>query len=212
MTGPHETESSLADIDRKLRALQEELARIFEPPRAPPAGETPPAALTPPAPMPAPPPRPRASPAEALLDHAVSCVSGLDHHIAGLLRKRDELSHALEDLRHHLDESEAIGPSPRLDAEQMQGPVLVDVGPFMDMGSLSAFEHALTRLPDLGEMFVRSFEGNRALIDLRLDSPLELAEELRRVVPFPLSVVDAGPGRLSIDIDSSRPGATARRR
>jgi hypothetical protein len=51
-------------------------------------------------------------------------------------------------------------------------------------------------------VYVRGFEGNRALINLKLDGTVRLVEEMRRSLPFGFSVTEAADGRLTVDIDA----------
>ena len=48
---------------------------------------------------------------------------------------------------------------------------------------------------------MRGFEGNRALVDLKLAVPLPLLDELRRALPFGLALVEIGYGRITIDVE-----------
>jgi hypothetical protein len=97
---------------------------------------------------------------------------------------------------------------------QFEGQVVVNAGPFTDIATLGAFEQALGRLPRAEEVYVRGFEGNRALIDLRLAGPVRLLDEMRRSVPFPFGVVEVGHGMVTINVDApagnSNPAVTLR--
>ena len=53
-------------------------------------------------------------------------------------------------------------------------------------------------------MYVRGFEGNRALIDVKLAGPVALLDEMRRGLPFDFGLVDVGQGRITIDVELRR--------
>ncbi len=58
-----------------------------------------------------------------------------------------------------------------------EGRVELGVGPFYDIGALSAFEHRLASLPHVSEASVRRFEASHAVVDLRLAAPVALVRE-----------------------------------
>jgi hypothetical protein len=90
-------------------------------------------------------------------------------------------------------------PSP-YETIELDGTVVLNAGPFAEIATLSAFEQALERVPRISDVYVRGFEGNRALIDLKLDGAVRLVEEMRRAVPFGFTVTEAGSGRLTVDM------------
>jgi hypothetical protein len=73
------------------------------------------------------------------------------------------------------------------------GAVTVDAGPFDDIGSLSAFEQALARVPGVRDVYVRGFQGQRAIVDVDFGAPTHLVRELAAVttVPFVVNGADA---------------------
>ena len=87
-----------------------------------------------------------------------------------------------------------------------EGPVVVDAGPFTDIAALSAFEQRLARVPGVEDVYVSGFEGNRALIELRVVTPVALVREIRAGQGGGFEVAEAAAGRLRIDL---RPAATA---
>ena len=48
---------------------------------------------------------------------------------------------------------------------------------------------------------MHGFEGNRALIEVKLAAPVALLDEMRRALPFGFSVVEVEHGRITIDVD-----------
>jgi hypothetical protein len=95
-------------------------------------------------------------------------------------------------------------PAPAQDADGVtfEGAVVVDAGPFTDIATLSTFEQALARIQGAEDVYVRSFEGNRAVVDLRLHGPAQLVAELKQALPLPITVREAGDGRLTVDVGS----------
>ncbi|MTD46126.1 hypothetical protein GKE82_18005 [Conexibacter sp. W3-3-2] len=83
----------------------------------------------------------------------------------------------------------------------VQGQLTLDAGPFADIATLSSFEQALGRLPGAQDVYVKGFEGNRALIDLQLAGPIALATRLREVSPLPVTVREPVPGAARIQVD-----------
>jgi hypothetical protein len=81
-----------------------------------------------------------------------------------------------------------------------EGAVVIDAGPFTDITTLQSFEQSLTRVPGAADVYVRSFEGDRALVDVRLSNPVPLVHLLRNELPWSIIAREAGSGRLSIDV------------
>lgn len=80
------------------------------------------------------------------------------------------------------------------------GAVVVDAGPFTDITTLQAFEQGLGRVDGAEDVYVRSFEGDRALIDVRLSNPVPLVRLLREQLPLSIIAREAGEGRLMVDV------------
>jgi hypothetical protein len=87
-----------------------------------------------------------------------------------------------------------------------EGAVVVDAGPFRDITTLSTFEQALARVPGAEDVYVRSFEGDRAVIDLRLQGSVPLLGELKNRLSLPITVREARDGRLSVDVGAESHG------
>jgi hypothetical protein len=200
MTDARDLESSLAEMDRKLRELQRELALVSqaEEPAVPPAPEPAPAPEPPP-PEPSPP-----SPASDILEQAAARVAELSRRIDELARLRDDLDEATRGLQAEQKRAVTAAAQAPSAAERSAlpaaGDVAVNAGPFPDIATLSAFEHALARVDGVEDAVVRSFEGNRALVDVRLGRPIDLAAALRGTVPFAFDVVAAGRGELTLTL------------
>lgn len=86
------------------------------------------------------------------------------------------------------------------DATPFVGAVVVDAGPFRDITTLQSFEQGLARVEGAEDVYVRSFEGDRALIDVRLSNPVPLVQLLRKQLPLPITQREAGEGRLTVDV------------
>jgi hypothetical protein len=235
-----DVQSSLSDMDRKLRELQRELALVGRSPEEP---------APPPVPDPATPPR--AAPAEAdpeageqadaivadaraeaahIVDQAAARVAAIGEQIDELQRLRDDLQRSARALVDEYERAlrrgaadgaapaaaptlqEQAGAFPPADADPaspppaagerlFEGQIVVNAGPFTDIATLGDFEQALARLPQAEDVYVRGFEGNRALIDVKLAGPAALLDEMRRALPFDFVLVDVGQGRITIDVD-----------
>jgi hypothetical protein len=84
-----------------------------------------------------------------------------------------------------------------------EGRVELGVGPFYDIGSLSAFERRLSSLPYVVEASVRRFEASHAVVDLRLAAPVALVRELRRTTDTDFSIREVADGRILLTFDES---------
>jgi hypothetical protein len=76
----------------------------------------------------------------------------------------------------------------------------IDAGPFVDFSTLSAFERAVARLPEVDDVYVRRFASDRALIELHLRERSPLVNRLQSAVPGVLQVTAAEEGRISVDV------------
>ncbi|MDX6669725.1 MAG: hypothetical protein QOI91_88 [Solirubrobacteraceae bacterium] len=150
MTDRRDLEASLAEMDRKLRELQRELELVSAPSQEP----------AEPAHAPEPEPAPAPDPIESVVEEAAARVGELGRRIDDLARLRDDLDGATQALRTEYRSR----PAPAASADE----VVVEAGPFADISSVSAFEQSLGQVPGVEEALVRSFEGNRAIIDVRL--------------------------------------------
>jgi hypothetical protein len=92
------------------------------------------------------------------------------------------------------------------DDRQFEGEVVINAGPFVDIATLGVVERALARLARTEEVYVRGFEGNRALIDVKLAGPVPLLGELRRELPFGFELVEIGYERITLDLDAPEGG------
>ncbi|HEV3069865.1 MAG TPA: hypothetical protein VGY76_00390 [Solirubrobacteraceae bacterium] len=82
-----------------------------------------------------------------------------------------------------------------------EGRVELGVGPFYDIGSLSAFEQQVASVPNVTEVSVRRFEASHAVVDLRLSAPVALLSELRRVLDTDFDVRQVAAGRIALSFD-----------
>jgi len=99
-------------------------------------------------------------------------------------------------------EPQAPEPAPVVSEEPLfEGRVELGVGPFYDIGSLSAFEQQVAGVPNVSEVSVRRFEASHAVVDLRLAAPVALLSELRRVLETDFGVRQVAPGRIALSFD-----------
>jgi hypothetical protein len=92
-------------------------------------------------------------------------------------------------------------PTYHEDRVLFEGRVELGAGPFYDIDSLSVFERLLAGLPHATDVAVRRFEASHAVVDLRLEAPIALVGELRRVLETDFSVRQITAGRLSLTFD-----------
>jgi hypothetical protein len=99
-----------------------------------------------------------------------------------------------------------VAVSPHEDTP-FEGAIVIDAGPFTDIAALSAFEQGLAHVPGAEDVYVSGFEGNRAIVELRLAQPIALVREMRQVVPIHFTITDAAAGRLRLDVTAIAPGS-----
>jgi hypothetical protein len=181
VTDRRQLEASLAEMDRKLSELQRELALVSGQDPGPGAPSPPPA---PPAPAPE---------VEAVVEEAAARVGELGRRIDELAALREDLDRATQALRAEYRATQAA-PGPR--------EVVLDAGPFPDIATLGAFEQALGQVAGVEDAVVRSFEGNRAIVDVGVRSDVALEEALRTQLPFAVDVEEAQGGALTVHLRS----------
>jgi hypothetical protein len=196
-----DVQSTLNELERKLRELQSELAA--------PEAVGPPAAEPPPPPLPPPP-----------------AAGAIEAQLEELLRFRDQLTEAatklVEDYSRLLEQisraaGEAPAPAapppptpsaghvtfpvpppaaPSPESALHSGNVEIEAGPFADIAELAAFEQAVRRVPNAEDVVVPTFDGGRAVVELRLAAEMPLVFELRRASDRAFDVEHSEPGRL----------------
>lgn len=171
-----DVEGTLADLERRLRALQAELAAHEDAPApathedAPaPAGESSPGAVTP---TPAPP----AGPLDRFADELRSTTARL---VASYDRARDAARGAA-------------------DADLFSDDVALEAR--ADLPALCALASALASIDGVHGVDLRAYAGGHAALDVGLDRPVALVAELRRAGAPNFGVVEARPGRLAIEV------------
>jgi hypothetical protein len=101
---------------------------------------------------------------------------------------------------------EPVGPPPLTHAAVphpgedglYQGSIEINAGPFGDLSTLGAFERTVAGLVGVSTVFVRSFEGSRAVIDLEVPAPLTLLSALHEALPTRFTVMDTSTSRIAI--------------
>lgn len=203
--GSGDVSETLGALERKLRELERELSSVGAAPPAPAAAVP----EVPPAPAVAPPPPP-APATDHLVDQARERLGGLSGQLDELLRFREQLQRSARELDEEyarvlarvtqgaVPASAPVAPAPPAPTEPpLEGPLVVDAGPFTDISALSAFERALATVPGAQDVYVSGFEGNRALVEMRLTAPVT-PSELVRVAPG-YTVSETGGGRVRLD-------------
>ena len=147
-------DARLAEIDRRLRTIQSELATTDDPPRSVDERSPAPAAATSPSP---------GLPGE--LAEAGRLVAQLHELTAAherLLTSSRELLAAFSD---------ALANAQPRPAEPA-APIGVAVGPFADTAALRRFEESLSVLPEVRSVVVREYAGtDRVIVDVLLSGP-----------------------------------------
>ena len=80
------------------------------------------------------------------------------------------------------------------------GTVTIDVGPLRDFAQLTGLEDALGRIHGTSNVRVARFSDGRATIVLDLEFSTELAQELERSAPYGISIREARPDGLVLDV------------
>ena len=80
------------------------------------------------------------------------------------------------------------------------GMVVVEAGPFSDVAQLTAFEDALGAIPAVEDVYIKTFEANRAHFEVQLTEPTALIVELQARATDTLKVIGAGDSDLRLDI------------
>jgi hypothetical protein len=211
-SGSHpDVPGSLDDLERKLADLERQLGSLW--PAQPPAAAVAPPPPPPPPPPPQPVPAPTAAPASEV------GAEELRAEIAELVRFRNELETAANDLMAEHDrllerlksmERAADAPAPAAppappapeppDTLSFEGPLVIDAGPFADLATLAAFEQSLAGIDGAEAVAVRSFLGSRALIDIRLPHRVALVDALRHRAAVTVIPRETTPGRLVLDV------------
>ncbi len=101
------------------------------------------------------------------------------------------------------DAPSAETDSPTEDQPQFEGHVELGVGPFYDIGSLSAFENRVASLPNVLETSVRRFEASHAVLDVRLSGPIALVRELHNVIDSDIMIRQLSENRLAITFEEA---------
>src|SRR5262249_18637137 len=92
-------------------------------------------------------------------------------------------------------------PAPARDVFDCQ--IELDAGPFNDFAALAAFERALGSLPKVEDVYIRRFEGDRAIIDVTLEEPAPLLESMAERLPYRLDIQSAVADRISMTVSSA---------
>ena len=167
--GPGDVAATLAELERQLRELEQELQGGSEPSAA--------------APAPA-----RELPVDDLVRFREQLVRSTQQLVG-------EYTRLLERLGAMAAERQPPAVS-GLDATVLSGNVTIEAGPFGSAATASAFAEAVARIEGIEIVASGEAAGGRTAIDVKLARPLPLAAALRTVSPVGFQVVEAGGGRL----------------
>jgi hypothetical protein len=225
-----ELRTGLADIDRKLRALQDELAAAGSGGAAAPLPAVTP---HPPSPPPAPPRTPAGDAARTAEDLALAIIARAEEQasrivddaherVVALNRQAEQLMALRDGLRRSARELLDTYASALAQIEHDTAPVLpaapaaplpeqprgvtgaftIAAEPFAQVADLAAFTQALERVPGATSVTVQGFDGRRAEIGATFSEPVALVRELHRVMPFAVEVTEERPDGLSLRLDA----------
>jgi hypothetical protein len=99
----------------------------------------------------------------------------------------------------------ALAESRGVEGFTLRGDVALDV--VTDFTGLCALRSGLRAIPGVASFDLRAYAGGRAAIDLVLDRPVAVVEQLRRTLRTSISVLEAREGRLSIELGTVARGA-----
>jgi DivIVA protein len=109
---------------------------------------------------------------------------------------------------HAAPEPAAAPAAPATEAPSANGTTVFDgrvelhVGPFDDFASLSAFERALGSLPKIEDVYIRRFADDRATIDVTLQEPASLIDDMTKRLPYRLDVQQADVDRIAVTLSA----------
>lgn len=172
-----DVEATLARLEARLQALQAEIA-------APPA---------------------RAAPAERSMPRREAEVAPARTAPTADLDALEHFGHELRQTAGHLVEAydRALARA-RGDAD---GPLFTEdlaMEVRADFPSLCTLHAALAQVPGVHAVDLRAYAGGHAALEIALDRPVALIAELRRTSPLPLSVLEARPGRLAVEVGAAQ--------
>ncbi len=78
--------------------------------------------------------------------------------------------------------------------------VELDAGPFDDLASLTAFEQSLAEVPQIAEIYVRSYEEGRATFELQLREPTDVIDAMSSRLPYRLDVTESDARRIVLTV------------
>jgi hypothetical protein len=93
------------------------------------------------------------------------------------------------------------GHSEEAAARMFEGCVEVEIGPLGDFAQLVGFEDAAREIDATSEISILRFSDGRATLEMTLDEPVELLEELERRCAMGFRVRDNRDGRIVLDVD-----------
>jgi hypothetical protein len=170
-----DVEATLADLERRLHALQAELAHEDEN-----EGDGAPA------------PAAERRPGRLRVEGVDTRPPGEDPlHAFG-----DRLRRTAADLLAAYDD--AVGQARGGEGELFDAEVALEAR--ADLPALCALAQALAAVPGVHAVDLRAYAGGHAALDVALDRPVALVAELRARSPAPFGVLASRPGRLVLEV------------
>ena len=96
-------------------------------------------------------------------------------------------------------------PAPAPAPDPLEGTVVIDAGPFGDLGGLTAFEQALGRAPGVEDVYVSGFDDRRATIEVQLTAPTALDDLLAGDLAARIAGVRRDRNTLCVDVRAAAP-------
>lgn len=224
---------ALAQLDRRLGEIRQQVGRILHDPEAPSSesgtraeqSAPPRASASPPSPPPQPPEAqpssedaPPAPTAPTLSEPVVAFAGGptgddADAHIQQLEQLRAQLITGTRELirSYELQLDALEGALAVASRAQFEGTVTLVVSGVRRAQMLAQLENALAGADGVELAEVSRYEDGKAQVDLTLARPVELIEELIRVLPAGSAIRSTAPDGIEVEMAASEahPGAAA---
>jgi len=136
---------------------------------------------------------------------------------ADALRFRDELSQTLSRLAEQLRTvvppaaaeeplppaapvADPVSASPPRPAGLVGPLVELDAGPFHELTEVMSFERALRELPNVTDVYLRTFEDDRARVEVTVGQPVRLVEDIVARLPYSTDVTPSDDAHATLDV------------
>jgi len=121
-------------------------------------------------------------------------------------RIRERLTRVIRELARELQITPATPeaaprPAPAEPLDVFDTSIELEAWPFRDLAALMQFETSLHALPGVNEVYIRGFEAGRATIELALDAPSPLLQEMALSLPYRLDVRSQDRSHISMAVE-----------